>query len=116
VNDIDSIVAQLERQQAAIEKALSALREVNSTGVTRSAAQGHNEPSRKRRLTPAGRKRIAAAARKRWADKRAAEAAGSSTGVKGRRVKRGISAAGRKRLAEAMRRRWTAKRTARAAG
>jgi hypothetical protein len=76
VNDITSIIRQLEAQKAAIERALSALRDVSSTtdsgGAPRSSST--TKQPRKRRLSPEGRARIADAARRRWAEKREAEA------------------------------------------
>ena len=78
----DSIIAQLERQKEAIDRALAALRWIEGTqkevGNARSIGQ-----------------------KKRWAAKNAAP-----------KKRGGITAAGRKRLAENMRKMWAAKRTA----
>ena len=76
MNDLKSIIAQLEQQRAAIDRALSALREISGSGnrpAERSAAAGITKVRKKRRLTPEGRERIAEATRRRWAAKRAAE-------------------------------------------
>jgi hypothetical protein len=75
VNEIASIISQLERQRAAIDRAISALREVEGVKPAQTAPSGKataKEP-KKRRMSAAGRRRIAEAAKKRWADKRAAE-------------------------------------------
>lgn len=78
MNDIQSIISQLERQRDAIERALGALRDIEGTGTPAAKKQGAapgKKRGRKRRISAEGRARIAAATRKRWADKRAAEAA-----------------------------------------
>jgi len=75
VNEITNIIRQLEQQQAAIQRALSALREIGGGGtVATTKAVTKSTGPRKRRLSPEGRKRIAEAARRRWAAKRAADA------------------------------------------
>ena len=91
MNQVENMISQLERQRAAIEKALSALREVAGSGggaatakrVGRPAAAPKAAPAapaapakrRKRKLSAEGRKAIIAAAKKRWAEHRAAKAA-----------------------------------------
>jgi hypothetical protein len=74
MNEIEKIVSQLERQKAAIEKAIIALREVSGVNdKSRTAEIGRSKPGpRKRHISPEGRKRIAEATRKRWAAVRAA--------------------------------------------
>jgi hypothetical protein len=77
VNEIPGIISRLERQRTALERAISALREmegVQATAKAGTAASPARGP-RKSRLSAAGRRRIAEAARKRWAEKRAADAA-----------------------------------------
>ncbi len=72
MDEINRIIERLERQRAAIDRAIGALREIasdTSTGPVRSAPVP--KKGRKRRLSPEGRARIAEAARKRWAAKRA---------------------------------------------
>jgi hypothetical protein len=73
------IVAQLERQKAAIERALAALREIGGP-VSESAAgpapvtaktRATRKAKRKTGITPEGRARLAEAMRARWAAKKA---------------------------------------------
>jgi hypothetical protein len=77
VNEIPGIISRLERQRTALERAISALRDMEGaqatakTGTAGTPARGR----KKSRLSAAGRRRIAEAARKRWAEKRAADAA-----------------------------------------
>ncbi len=115
MSDIDSVIAQLERQRAAIDRALSALREISSGKGSAVSTPAEGKPVNKGRLTPAGRKRIAEATKRRWAEKRAAEAAGKDSQKAVKTARGHITPAGRKRLADAMRRRWAAKRASQAA-
>jgi hypothetical protein len=106
---LTGIIAQLERQKTAIERALSALRAVEGSEAP---AQVSNAPVTRRGMTPEGRKRVSAALKKRWAAKKAAEAAPAATPAPAVRRKARITPEGRRRLADAMRRRWAVKRTA----
>jgi|SRR4051794_28168422 len=79
LKDIERIISELEDQKAAIDRAITALREI--TGQTATIAkrtrQAASKPAtKKRRLSAAGRERIAEALRRRWAAKRSAQAAG----------------------------------------
>jgi hypothetical protein len=92
VNDIEQIISRLERQRESIERAISALREIEGptrgSVSARTAAQtgqrknGANRPSltgaskespakvqqpKKGGLTPEGRRKLSLAAKKRWA-------------------------------------------------
>jgi len=91
VNQVDNIISQLEKQRVAIDKALSALREVASgtatagvrrvgrpPGPAKAAAPAAAPKRRRRKLSAEGRKAIIAAAKKRWAEHRAAKAAEAS--------------------------------------
>jgi hypothetical protein len=78
LNNIERILSDLEEQREAIERALSALREV--ADLVRSGAPAVAEssapPRRKRsRLSAAGRRAISEATKRQWALKRAAERA-----------------------------------------
>ena len=100
---LKDIIERLEQQKMAIERALSALRDIEGTGGDHSTRTSVVRPAgtkRKGGMTPEGRQRLVAALKRRWAAKKAA-------GRKGR-----ITPEGRKRLAEAMKRRWAVKRTA----
>jgi hypothetical protein len=75
VDEITRIIERLERQRAAIDRALDALRDVATDTASRPARRSPaTKKSRKRRLSPEGRARIAEAARKRWAERRAGQA------------------------------------------
>jgi hypothetical protein len=79
VNDRARIISQLEQQKAAIDRAISALREIEDLNqVGTSAAFTH--PGRKTappkgQLSPEGRQRIAESNRRRAAAQKAAKAA-----------------------------------------
>ena len=76
MTDIGKMISQLEQQRGAIDRAISALREVERPRPTRSLPTDGTDANRpkKRRMSAAARRRIGEATRKRWADKRAAEA------------------------------------------
>jgi hypothetical protein len=123
-NGLKDVIKRLEHQRTAIERALTALREVDGT-VTESnevagpvASPRRGRAKRKGGMTPEGRRRLSEALKKRWAVKRA----GSSVQSKARPAKAtkkaaarkgGITAEGRQRLSEALRKRWAAKRAGR---
>jgi hypothetical protein len=108
MNGIDNIIAQLEEQKAAVERALETLRDFDETGtITAAKSAGKAASARKRGMTPEGRRRLGLAMKKRWAAKRTGAKAKKATAKKA-----GLSAAGRRKLAEAMKRRWAVKRTA----
>ena len=76
MKDVASIISQLEEQKTAIERAISALRDV--TGSEKAAPVKRRKPGRppavakkRRRLSPEGRQRIIDALKKRWAEKKA---------------------------------------------
>ena len=103
LNGLTSIIAQLEKQKTAIERALAALQEVEGIGPAAPAPAS---------LAPAKRKasnKRSLAQKARWAAKKAAEGAPSASPTKAPR-KGGMTPEGRQRLAEAMRKRWAAKR------
>jgi hypothetical protein len=80
--ELEKTISDLERQREAIDRAISALREITGTARTttkRSSIASLNLKKRgKRRITPEGKARIAEAQRQRWAAKRAAEAQAAS--------------------------------------
>jgi hypothetical protein len=125
VNDLGKIIADLEHQKAAIDRAITALREVAGPGAIAPATVQGKTTAPKRPLSPEGRKRIIAATKRRWAAKKAAEmsrtgvqsktAAKPAAGGKTAARKGHISPEGRKKLAAAMKLRWAVKRAAEAA-
>jgi hypothetical protein len=73
LNDITGIISELERERSAIDRAISALREVTGQpGTSEPIRQAASAVTKKRQLSPEGRKRIIEATKKRWAAKRAA--------------------------------------------
>jgi hypothetical protein len=67
-NNFKEIISQLEKQKAAIERALSALREVDDSERLQAPSRGRlKKVRRKRTLSAEARERISAAQRKRWA-------------------------------------------------
>lgn len=105
LDGLTSIIAQLEKQKTAIERALAALREVEGIAPPVSAAVPAAPATRK--TTAKNRRSLGQKAR--WAAKKAAEAAQVATHAKAER-KGGMTPEGRQRLAEATRKRWAAKR------
>jgi len=81
--DVQKIVSELEREKDLISRAIAALVESASSGITTWTSGGARKTAapgkRKRRrggITPAGRRRLSQAMKKRWAErKRAAKAA-----------------------------------------
>ena len=79
-NAFTDIIARLEGQKAAIERALAALREIGGPVLESAAARvpvtaktpTKRKAKRKTRITPEGRARLAEAMRARWAAKKAA--------------------------------------------
>ena len=72
MNEIAKIISQLEHQKAAIERAISALREIEGPSQigASTAPKFPGNASQKRHISPEGRKRIAEALRRRWAAKK----------------------------------------------
>jgi hypothetical protein len=94
VNNVRNTIDQLEKQRSAIDRAISALREIAEPSVTTPAAPARDQTQRGRRLSPEGRRRIIAATKKRWAAKRAAKAAKGRPKAASPRAKRTMTAAG----------------------
>jgi len=78
VEGFTGIIIELEKQKAAIDKALAALRGIDGTesSVPEPAANAEPVPSapatREGRMSPEGKKRLIAALKKRWAAKKKA--------------------------------------------
>jgi hypothetical protein len=112
---LSDVIKKLEEQKTAIEKALSALRDLDGpvAGVAAPARRGR-PPKRKGGMTAEGRRRLSEALKARWAAKKAGPAAKPVKAAKAAKAKKkgGITAAGRKKLSEALKARWAAKRAA----
>lgn len=107
------IIAQLERQKEAIDRALTALREVEGIGAPRlgsgTSTSTHEAPSRKgKKRSAAVRQKMKEAQQLRWA-KRRGEAAPSAK-PEAPKAKRRISPEGMKRIIAATKKRWALKR------
>jgi hypothetical protein len=120
---LNGIIMQLEHQKAAIDKALTALRDVNGIGAPAETKPAEAPETRKSGMTAEGKLRLVAALKKRWAaKKRAAKKAAVAVPVEAApavattpapvKRKSTFTPEGRKRLAEAMKRRWAVKRAA----
>jgi len=97
MEDLKDIIASLERQRAGIDRALSALVEID--GASQAPATKKARGPRKGGLTAAGRKRISDALKRRWAAKKAAQAGSAeSTEVPVKR-RRGRKRGARKKAA-----------------
>jgi hypothetical protein len=104
-SDLTSIIVGLEQQRAAIDRALSALREIGGTVAAPTAAKRRGRPpgSKNQGVSVEAPNRRSEGQRRRWAEKEAAEAAPAT------KKRSGLSAAGRKRLSEMMKARWASK-------
>jgi hypothetical protein len=73
---LNDIISRLESQKQAIEKALSALREVGGGASTAPAKRAYTRRGAKKTggISAEGRRRLAEAMKKRWALKRAGSA------------------------------------------
>lgn len=102
MTDIGKMISQLEQQRGAIDRAISALREVEGPKPVRSAPSDGTDANgpKKRRMSAAGRRRIGEATRKRWADKRAAEALQSKSSPAPKRATGPRKAARKRALAK----------------
>ena len=107
---LKGIIAQLELQQKAIDKALAALRGVDGSEPTGKTEASIAPATRKSGMTPEGRKRLSAALRKRWALKKKAAQAVAVSAQKAAPRKVRLTPEGRRRLSAAMKRRWAVKR------
>jgi type II secretory pathway component PulM len=77
MDGLQNIIRRLEAQKAAIDRALTALREVSGIGgepatAPAAATKALPKTKRKRGMTPEGRKRLAESMKRRWAVKRTA--------------------------------------------
>jgi ParB-like chromosome segregation protein Spo0J len=82
---LKEIIDSLERQRAAIENALSALRGIEEVGQQQQSSPAtstrqRGPAKRKGGMTPEGRRRLAEAMKRRWAAKRTAAQARKSSG------------------------------------
>jgi len=114
-NGIEGIIAQLEKQHAAVSRALMALRELGevaaSAQVPPAPAATQEVSGRKgKKRTPAQRRRMAEAQRKRYADLRGASEPTVAPALEASKPKRKISPEGIERIIAATKKQWALKR------
>lgn len=109
-NGLDSIIATLEQRGAAIERALSALREIGGAHPSASPAKPEASARNGLKRSSAVRKRMQEAQRLRWAKIKAESEPSIPTPPKASKPKRKLSAEGRKRIIAATKKRWALKR------
>ena len=114
MNHLDDVVARLEQQRSAIDRALSALHQLGGSDGSGLVAPPQTEPAitPKGGITPAGRRKLAEALRRRWAEKRAAQAQQEQAEKYAQAAQKRRATLARKRMSEAMKRRWATKRAA----
>jgi len=105
---INAAIEGFESQKRRIDSQIDELRQLLNGDRTQ-AAVGATTPTRRRKMSAAGRRRIAAAQKARWAKIRG-EAEPSPSTAEVPRQKRKLSAAGRKAISDATKRRWALKR------
>jgi hypothetical protein len=113
-----SIIAQLERQRTAIERALTALREIDGIAAPARAKEveppaTHEAPIRKRKsVSAAARRKMVLAQKARWAKIRGEIEPPSVATPELPKPKGRISAEGMKRIIAATKKRWRLQRAA----
>jgi hypothetical protein len=80
VNEIENIISKLEKQRASIDRAIAALREIDTPNQIEAVTsqQAQTKSGQKRQLSPKVRQRIVEATKRRSAAKRAAEVSSNS--------------------------------------
>ncbi|MBC8167763.1 MAG: hypothetical protein H7Y20_18070 [Bryobacteraceae bacterium] len=74
MNDVSSIISQLEQQKASIDRALDALREITGVAAPRKPLASASAPisankSQTERITAGGRRKLSESTKRRWAAK-----------------------------------------------
>ncbi|MGI8990507.1 MAG: hypothetical protein ACR2I2_13135 [Bryobacteraceae bacterium] len=112
MNELGGIIARLEQQKAALDRALSALRQVGGSDGSSSAtsAQPKAAVTKTGGITPAGRRKLSEASRMRWAQKRAAQAEQERAEKNAAAAQKRRTTIARKKMSETMKQRWAAKR------
>jgi hypothetical protein len=114
-DSLTSIIAQLERQRTAIERALAALREVDApaTAAAVESSATPQAPSRERKkFSAAARRKMALAQQTRWAKIKGKSESPSPATTEPPEPKRRISPEGMKRIIAATKKRWRLQRAA----
>jgi len=108
-DSLSSVIAELERQKTAIERALAALRDVGATEAPASPAEVPTGKHKK--FSAAARRRMALAQKARWAKAKGAVALPSAPAPI-TATKRRISPEGMQRIIAATKKRWRLQRAA----
>jgi len=115
---LNGIIDQLERQKTAIERALTALRQIEGIAAPATAAEVElpataEAPTRKRRkISAASRRNMALAQKVRWAKIKGEIEPPSPPTPEPPKPKRRISAEGMKRIIAATKKRWRLQKAA----
>jgi hypothetical protein len=120
-NSLTEVIRKLEQQKASIERALTALREIEGTtgeaastpapATATATAKGTAKRGRPRGgMTPEGRRRLSEALKARWAARRGETTAAPASAPAKATRKGGMTPEGRRRLSEALKKRWAVKR------
>jgi hypothetical protein len=114
-----NIIAQLEHQKTAIEKALAALRDISDSAPATPApvktATTREAPVKRKKFSAAARKRMALAQKARYAKLKGESEPPTPVTAEAPKVKRKISPEGLKRIIAATKKRWRLKRAEAAA-
>jgi hypothetical protein len=107
MDDLSGIIADLEQQRDAIDRALAALREIGGEQPLKRRGRSPRQSGATKAPYAAtdGRQRQIEAMRRYWAAKKALGKAVAKKATK----RRGLTAAGRRRLSELMKARWASK-------
>ena len=119
IEGLNGIIAQLERQKAAIERALAALREVDppATAAQADPAATPEAPARKRRkFSAAARRKMALGQKARWAKINGEVEPQPPAIAEAPKAKRRISPEGMKRIIAASKKRWRLQKAAATSG
>ena len=110
-----SIIDQLEKRKAAVERALAALREVDGLAMAarvEPAAMPKAATGKRKKFSAAARRKMALAQKARWAKITDANEPVTPSATERSKPKRRISPEGLKRIIAATKKRWRLKRAA----
>jgi hypothetical protein len=102
-SDVSSLIIQLQQQRDAIDRALSALRDIGGNTTAPVPAKKRGRPPGSK-FSAEARRRMSEAQKRRYAEKKAPAAAPAA------KKRGGLTAAGRKRLSRMMKARWASKK------
>jgi len=106
--ETNRILAELNAERARLDRAISAIESLNSTGNRRGRPPGSTNAPKKRgrrQLNPAARRKLSRLLKQRWAQGKMGKKA-SAKPTQASKLARRMSAAGRNRISQAAKRRW----------